>query len=995
MITACVFTQSRRTTLYTTSDGLTQTNARALLQDRTGYIWVGTWDGLNRLDGLNIVQFPAQRNNEYSPASHSILRLYNDPNDNIWITFIDGRVNIYEKNTGKFVRLRFSDGNETNIEPNCGLQIDADGNFWFIQSGKFYSVNYKSYRIQPYSFDNIPAVRTGKQLSLFVLNKLFIFNKGGEIDTISFEGEIYSVLQCSQSQWLVAPEGKAIVEYNSISLEKRKIPFQLFASERKGRRIFKILEIENGGYYLCTSVGLYKYSQNTGSIAYAGNDIFPTTERYNPAGISVFDVLYDYSGVMWVGTANGLIKNVPVRRQFNTLLNKNQYNKIFNGAFIAGIAQLYGDRFLITSPSGVYIISANGRLISKKDTDVQGKIYSTYSAYSASDSNIYLGGIGCVYAYNKNGVFLKKIRFPDTAHATEGKVLSITERQGTDLFFGTSSGLVRLNRATGKMTVARYDTSFGNEGNSFILSTTYYKGYLWCGTNSEGLLKINPDNLSFERILHNENSSGTLPHNKVSALLPEGEGLWIGTMGGGLARYIIDEKKFINYSIQNGLPNNVILGILIGNDGNIWVSTNGGIAKVQVSDNSIASFSLKQGLPFAEFNQNSYLKTISTHLIFGGVEGIVSFIPENIKSSQYTPNIAISGVYLFNKLVPQLHLRDTIFLHYNQNFVSLGVSLLLFDNPKENRYGYKLEGYNRDWVYPDAVGRIELSNLLPGEYKLFVKTANEDNVWSSPKLMRTVIVSPPFWTTSWFIIFVSLTGLIMITGSIRLVVKQRYEKVIRKMEEEKRLIEEQIKLRDNIARDLHDDLSATVSSLSFYIHALENLLPTQAVDAKSFLKKTKEIIGRAQQSMSDIVWSVNPVNDTIEETVEHIRLFAADITKAAGIEFQFQLQLQGHNKITQEQRKNIYFIAKEAINNSVKYSGSPLLFISFTSDQNGIEMCIKDNGAGFNSSDFNRNMSGNGLRNIQSRSRDIGAHCRIQTEPGKGTFIFFSLSFAR
>jgi DNA-binding CsgD family transcriptional regulator len=283
---------------------------------------------------------------------------------------------------------------------------------------------------------------------------------------------------------------------------------------------------------------------------------------------------------------------------------------------------------------------------------------------------------------------------------------------------------------------------------------------LWIGTASGGLNQFNREKQTFRRFQSSPAVPNDLNNNEVLSIYQDRNGvLWIGTGGGGLNQFDREKETFKHYTRKQGLPNNVVYGILEDNLGNLWLSTNKGISMFNPSTGIFKNFDLRDGLQGYEFNTGAYFKSQSGQMFFGGVNGLNSFYPDRIEENQYIPPVVITEFKIYNKPVAfgkdsplQKHITETgkIILSYKHNIFSFEFAALDFTHPGKNRYMYKMEGFNREWIHLGHKNDIAFTNLDPGEYIFRVRGANSDGIWNNEGASIKIIITPPIWKTWWF-----------------------------------------------------------------------------------------------------------------------------------------------------------------------------------------------------------------------------------------------------
>jgi signal transduction histidine kinase len=317
---------------------------------------------------------------------------------------------------------------------------------------------------------------------------------------------------------------------------------------------------------------------------------------------------------------------------------------------------------------------------------------------------------------------------------------------------------------------------------------------------------------------------------------------------------------------------------------------------------------------------------------------------------------------------------DTTFrLKHNQSIRFNYISLTYHD-AASNKYAWQLKGLDNQWHNTGNATTQPFASLSPGEYTFSVKSANASNIWSDTISRIQFIVMPPFYRTAWFVMLM----VFIIGGIIYIFYRYRLQKALQ--------IE---RMRTRIATDLHDDIGATLSSISFYSEAVHQKTKNKLPEVSAILEKMGETSRTMVGSMSDIVWAINPQHDDMGKMLERMQSYAKELAAVKEKTIHLSVDDKAHHlKLQLEQRRNIYLIFKEALTNALKYSDCKEIRVSVTLKNNLFHLQITDDGRGFDTSEESE---GNGIKNMQRRAADIGADITINSAKNKGTEINLEL----
>jgi two-component sensor histidine kinase len=395
-----------------------------------------------------------------------------------------------------------------------------------------------------------------------------------------------------------------------------------------------------------------------------------------------------------------------------------------------------------------------------------------------------------------------------------------------------------------------------------------------------------------------------------------------------------------------------------------------------------------------EFNRFQFSKSNAGEIVLGGVGFNLYFNPEDFYTFSPSAKIVINGLKIVNKEIDhesQDREKEPIFtkaieythqltLNHNQSMINFSFALLDLKNPTSNYYRYKLVGLYNDWVDNGKKNEATFTNIQPGSYTFIVSGQNGDGVWSQPTQMQLEI-EPAWWQTWWL----KVVSFILFMFLLYVFFQYRISKVV-----------EMERLRMRIAQDLHDEIGSTLSSVSLYSSALSKSFDILILPEKSaqIIDKISESTINMMETMSDIVWSVNPANDSFENLINRMRAYASSVTEAADIKLSFESNLELNKvNINMLQRKNIYLIFKESVNNSLKHSNCSTLMVKLSIRSKKLSLLVTDNGKGMgDENNLEPKMGGNGISNMLSRSNESDGSISIMSSPEGGTAVRFIIN---
>lgn len=674
-------------------------------------------------------------------------------------------------------------------------------------------------------------------------------------------------------------------------------------------------------------------TDNSGLHKLADSKFLSFSATEGLSGDIIWNVCEDARESIWCSSLQGYVA------QIDQLQVKNHF--ISNDMRRRGFASVYPlkDSSILTSFYGLYQIK-NGQ---KKQlySNTLNKYHDFQSFYQSPNGAIWLGSENQgLFLLEKNE--LKNIRMPDGM--LSNFVSCITSDWSGNLLVGTQSGLYVLRD---EKIIKRY-------------------------TENEGL----PNN--WVRVLYVDDEDGSL---------------WIGT-DNGLSHFI--NGKFINYTTRNGLYSNVFHSILYRN-GYFWYSCNLGIYSVEkrlfklidremINSLTYELYDTDDGLISIEGNgsiQPAGWKTKDGKLLFAMSKGI-TILPAQSASINVTPPVSIVDLSENGRVIKPDQ-NGVIHLGQGTKNFKISFAVLSFTNPNSNKAKYMLEGFDNTWVNAEQEFEARYSALPAGTYVFKVVGANSYNKWNNEAAILKIVIEAPFYATTWFrglsvILFIS-----SLFFFIRLTERRKLARMMAGLENEKSLEME----RARIARDMHDEIGANLTKISL----LSGLIvPSENEKTNTILKNIGATLNDTILKMDEIVWAVNPSNDSLNRLITYIVEYADSFFESSTITCRYQIPgVLPEIKIASDKRHHLFLIVKEALNNAAKYSEATLIEITVILFEAGWSLQIKDNGKGF---DFGKVLAtANGLKNIQERALQAGATVVIDSSIGKGVHITLQMAY--
>jgi PAS domain S-box-containing protein len=825
-----------RFTHLTTDNGLSQGRVFAILQDRQGFMWFATRDGLNRYDGNTFVVFKHNPEDPASLSSNYILSLLEDNQGCLWAGTENGGVNRFDPATERFTRYRHDPQNSNSLSGDmvrCIVQ-DHRGHLWF---GGDTGLNQFDPATE--TFTRHPNDSAGQPIGLI---NAIVADRHDDIWFACDRGLFHLDLQSKQiTRPPAAPDRMSAVSIHEdkagnlwlpvespiaglIKYDRQTEQFTSYALEAGavGPELSNLLDDGQDGFWMPSNQGLYHFDRQTGRF----------TRRFqhdesNPESLTdnrVLSLYRDRAGLLWVGTMDGGINILNFRQdQFGCCrhdptktnsLSPGRVCAIYqdtNGVVWAGFRPHALDRLDRTTGQITHYLPGPD----SENTLSQGN----YLVGICRDTQgyLWLGGWGSgLNRFDERSGRFKHYRHDpnDSNSLASDHVLTVYEDRSGNLWVGQYGGLSRLDRATEQFINYWPDPSEPvNLRNSVDALYQDRSGVLWLGTWEGVLSRFNDQTKTFVNYKPDARDPHRLNGGAIYAIHEDRAGtLWVGAAD-GLYRFDRKNETFTRYTENQGLPSSAITGILEDNAGRLWLSTKKGLSRFDPQTETFRNYDAADGLQDNDFSQGCYAQGQNGEMFFGGSKGFNAFFPENIRDNPYMPPVVLTDFQLFNKpvaigkdspLKKAVNVADQITLRYDQEVFRLRFAALSFAQPLENRYAYKLEGFDQDWRSTDAGDHsATYTRLAPGSYTFRVKASNNNGVWNEQGTSIKITVIPPWWMTWWF----RTSAIASLLGLAFTVYRWRVRNIQRRnLDLERQLIER--KLAEETERRLNRELRA-------------------------------------------------------------------------------------------------------------------------------------------------------------------------------------------
>ncbi len=1031
---------------YTMDDGMSQNTVNCILQDSRGFMWFGTQGGLNRFDGYTFRVFRHHPDDTLSLSRNWIWCLYEDSRGDLWVGTFGGGLNRFDHTTENFRAYRHTPADSANSLLDDGIWFiteDSDGVLWVGSNTGLNRFDTQSGAIQHFTFrpgssncfagvrapDNVlwfttPAYlyRCDLQTQQFTEFPIFAETPGRPSTVrspiaIDDAGDI----------WLGTGSGLQFLDIEGGEIRSRK-RYHTGNSNLVTNRFFSLFIDSRNTLWAGSDSGLFVLNLNEFHQLPKKDTVRFASHRHSPfiptsiINNTVTSLGESRGGEIWVGTAFGLNRFDRNNQKFEQYPYNPGINNSLSSPIVQDIIEDSRGKVWISTRSGLNCYDPKTGQYRHYRANAQHSTTALRSNYifSLLEDSLRPGGIwvgtirGGLHWLNWQSGTVEQYTYDSNAEngTLSGNIYTIYADRDNHIWVGTSDGVSRYLRTENRfdrLADETFSQKLPHRNVYGILQDRY--GDYWFAT-AGGLWHYSPKTGEGTVYRNHPDDVSSISHDFIICLYesPRSGELWIGS-NGGLSRVVRSESdprqiSFKTIRKADGLPDDIVYGIMEDNRGHLWVSAQNGLARVNVSGAhpDITIYSKSDGLLSNELNMNAWHHGRSGKFYVGGMNGFNAFYPENIRLNRFLPPVVFTDFTVLNEPVPVrpptanpqdnrftipavINELDALSLSWRQNVFSIGFAALNFTQPQENRYTYKMEGFDANWIAAGTRRYATYTNLDPGEYVFRVKASNNDGLWNEVGRSLRISIAPPPWRTWWAYLFYAAALISGIYGIMLFRIREHRRKIEAQANIEQAKAEERERVRKKNTADFHDEVGHLVTKITLFVELARRQTP-QISPLRRHLDKIEEYAKSLSGGLRDFIWGLDPEKDTLLDTLTRLRDFGNRLFQDSEVRFAAGPLAEEFRHIIQEidDRRAIVFIFKEAMHNCLKHAHARNARLDAALENGKLRITFSDDGRGFSTAEKS---DGYGVKNMHSRAAKIGASLTVCAEDGKGTTIIF------
>ncbi len=967
-------------------DGLSHASVYGVLQDRLGFLWIATVDGLNRWDGYGFVVFRHDPDDPRTLPS-PVVRTLAEDRDGVLLAGTQEGLAALDRATRSFRRVPLG-------PPGAGppvvfaLLAARDGTVWAGTDRGLFLRRAGSGRFEPHPLVPTPgrdwvanlveapdgrvwALTTGTEGAGAALHRVAAAGEPEEPFVVDAAwGFVWSFLVDEEGRVWLRHDRPARLDASShrVPAPEGPVPGPTTA----------LLRASDGAVFAGMADGL----------CVAGAGTAAACRPLEPDGTWLHNfvrVLYeDRAGALWVGGYAGLRRLDRAAKAFRVLRPEKGDARASSTSAVSALAEdaSTGRVFLGTFGAGLDVVDLESGLATAF-RHRRGEARSlcddlVWSLALDGEGTLWIGTESGLCRLARGSTAFDPVPLPFPSDTRVGRRLFAVAAQGGAVWAAGPTGLYEYRPATGESKAhapGRGGEAFGSSIESLLLEPD---GSVLAGSGRVGVRRFRPAEGRFEEILIGA-PAGASPRSEGIWTIRRGAdgGLWAGS-GAGLHVLRPGERVFRHWGVEDGLPGSLVYSIVEERPGRLWLGTNRGLVRATAEGATLRFrvYDTSDGIAGLEFDRGAALKLRDGRLLFGGVDGLTLFDPAAIRDDPRPPPVVLTRIEKAGGasggiVAVEPDGLERVELSHREVPFAFEFAALAFANPGRNRYAYRLEGADPGWVDAGTRRFARYAGIAPGRYVFRVKASNHDGAWNEAGAAVEVVVSPPWWGTTAFRAAALAAGALLVALAVRARLR--------------RLVEmEQLRLR--IAGDLHDDISSDLSGIALAADLLRRS-PRLEEGERARLAEIGERALALADAVRDTVWVVNPEHDRADALARRMRLAAESLLGERLATFDAPPTLAAV-PLPMPTRRGLYLAFKEAIHNAARHARASRVDVGLRADAGEVAFEVLDDGCGF---DPRADRSGEGLRSLRRRAAELSGELTVESRPGGGTRVVFAV----
>ena len=1030
-----------RFTSLTMESGLSNNSVFTITQDYLGYMWMGTFGGLTRYDGNEYITYKPDPADTNSLTSSVIFDIMEDSQGRVWVGTDGGGLNLYHRDTDSFTSSRFDPDDPSSLSSDQVFSLfeDSSGTIWIGTGGGGLNrmINENQFVAYMADQDSPGALRsdTIRKILQDRSGRLWIGTDGGGLSAYRADEDAFTTYMYER----LRPDGSVAVGQSVKALYEDSLGRIWVGFETEGLALFDqttrlfqpvqldsdpftpisvraIIEDDQGRIWVGTDgLGIFVLTDDTAAVSETGIPGFSVDRilsnpylEFSLTSNKVRDIFIDTTGLVWIGLRDGGINLFnPLALSFTNISEESPEGRALTKNTIREITE---------SDDGMIWIATDGGGLNRFDpvtgevsqhlpdtlvsADVSGQTYSLL----VDRELLWIGTDGAgLYCYDHTTEQLvSHFTIHDGSGLSSNVIWDIFHDTDGTLWVGTEGGgLNRYDEISASFTAFRFDTYNPTSilGNSVRTVFEDSFGDLWAGTWDGGLNRYISDDQGFARFAFRPGEAGSISDNSINVIFEDSQGsLWIGTAGGGLNLFDREMGVFSAWTKRDGLSSDNVLGILEDDEGFLWLTTDDGLTRFDPMTGSCIKFVQEDGLPSNEFTQKAFYRAKDGRFYLGGTRGVSFFDPSTIQPRSVNSPFLITGLRLQNKnvTVGPLLLEESkevrslldrplyddpiIRLAPTDRFITFSFALFDFVNPERNEYSVMLDGLDTRWTDLGNKNSITFAMLPPGIYTLRMRGIHYNGLPHPVEQQVTIHVEKFLWQRWYAILGMIVLGTASLVGIYVLRMRALHAKNAELRQYSLYIQEAREQQGKLIAREIHDELGQTLTSLKF-----------DAFWVRKRLLESPEPLPEVIERSSDMVAAIDTALDSVKTISTRLRPSALDtlsFTEALqwqALEFQNRTGIlcrsegaKACDHIPEEVSITLFRILQEILTNVIRHAQASEVTIAFHESDTEYYLKVSDDGIGCTQKQI-RAKDSFGIISMRERCEALGGSVRISS----------------